>query len=165
MNVYMRALCVRHQETMVCGTSKLPSPGWTGTSALLEETLTTLPSLESLQVQLVSASRWEAFSWLLTHYMHCNTDLHMKSNSLWSVNMSLTLRDTLKYLYFFSLCLPRLSLPTTKVYSREPSPRVELPFAPGVSSRTLARLLKRYITASLTCFTYCMAGLTLPFQE
>lgn len=45
------------QETMVCGISMLPSPGCTETSAHLEATPTTSPSLGSLQVELALASR------------------------------------------------------------------------------------------------------------
>lgn len=47
------------QGTTVCGTSRPPSPGSTGTSARSEETPATSPSLESLQGPLVSASRSE----------------------------------------------------------------------------------------------------------
>lgn len=48
---------VTRQETTACGTSTLPSPGCTETSARLLETQETSPSLESLQAEQALTTR------------------------------------------------------------------------------------------------------------
>lgn len=48
----------------------------------------------------------------------------------------------------------RLSLPTTKDWSSEQSPRAEWPFAHGPSTRTHASLPRRYLTASQPIYLF-----------